>query len=219
MGFLIVLDGIDGTGKETQSKLLYKRIKEECNIDKCVLISFPNYESDNCTMIKSYLSGHFGNMPNEYAIISMYALDRWMSYVENWKKYYDEGYIIIADRYVQSMLIYTATRSKNENLLNFIKDLEFNKYQIPQPDLVLYLDMDKQLIKGRKNKINNSEKLDIIESDEEFLSKLRNTALELSKKEHWQIVDCMKDGEVNSIENINDIILDKCLMALEDRWK
>lgn len=219
MGFLIVIDGIDGTGKETQSKLLLKRFKEECGIDKVMRISFPNYESKNCEMIKSYLNGDFGQNPNEYAIITMYALDRWMSYIQEWKKYYDDGYIIICDRYVQSMMIYTARRSKNKELINFIKHLEFEQYKIPKADLVFYLDMDKPLIKGRKNKITNDEKLDIIESNEEFLSGLRNTAITLSKEEDWQIVDCMKDGQLNSIENINNIILDMCLMALKDRWK
>lgn len=219
MGFLIVIDGIDGTGKETQSKLLIKKLKEDYGIEKCHLISFPNYNSPNCEMIKAYLRGDFGKTPNEYAVISMYALDRWMSYVSEWKKYYDDGYIIIADRYVQSMLIYTARRSKNKELIDFINHLEFDLYKIPKPDIVFYLDMDKQLIEGRKNKITNNEDLDIIESDKNFMNGLRNVATTLSKENGWQLIDCMKNGELNSIENINNIILDRIMMALKDRWK
>lgn len=217
MGFVIVIDGIDGTGKETQSKLLLNRLKNECGIEKVKLISFPNYNSPNCQMIKSYLNGDFGKQPNEYAVINMYALDRWMSFVEDWKQYFEDDYIIICDRYVQSMLIYTAKR--NPDLVPYIENLEFNLHKIPKADLVFYLDMDKQLIEGRKNKANNSEELDILESDKEFMDSLRSVALTLSNEKGWQIVDCMDGNKLKSIENINNIILDKCIMALEDRWK
>lgn len=217
MGFLIVVDGIDGTGKETQTKLLEKKLKEEYNINKVKRISFPNYDSKYCEMLKSYLNGDFGLEPNEYAIITMYALDRWTSFITEWKEYYDQGYIIICDRYVQSMMIYTATRSCKKELIDFIKDLEFCKYQIPKADLVFYLDMEKPLIKGRKNKITNEEKLDIIESNTEFLSKLRNTALTLSKQEEWIVVDCIKEDKLKSIEDINEVILNKCLYLLKGK--
>lgn len=217
MGKLIVIDGIDGTGKETQSKLLVDNLKKIGYNVK--YISYPNYNSKYCNMIIDYLNGSFGNEPNEYAIMNMYALDRWTTYIKEWKDIYDNDGIIICDRYVPSMQIYSSTR-KNIEYADTIHKLEYDLYNLPYPDLILYLNIDKdkniELIDKRLNKINNSDKLDIIEKDKNFIIKLHNTVNDLIKKYNWDLVECMDDTNLKTINEIQNIILDKTMKVIGD---
>lgn len=166
MGLLIAIDGVDASGKQTQSELVYKRLTDAGY--KARLISFPNYDSDSSALVKMYLAGEFGDSPedvNAYAASTFFAADRFASYRRDWKKDYDNSVIIIADRYVQSNMIHQASKLKSDERDKFISwlyDLEYNVYGLPEPDVTIFLDMPPEaaarLMADRANKIDNSSK-------------------------------------------------------------
>ena len=162
MGKIIVIEGTDSSGKETQTKLLYERIKKI--YDKTIKISFPNYDSPACEPVKMYLAGAFGTdatKVNPYPISTMYAIDRYASFKQDWEKKYIDDYIIVTDRYVTSNMIHQASKIKNneekDEYLKWLIDLEYNKNEIPEPDIVIFLKMPidkaKELMENRKNKM------------------------------------------------------------------
>lgn len=114
-GKLIVLEGIDGSGKETQSNLLEKKLKEKGR--EVMHISFPDYESPSSALVKMYLKGDFGKNPedvNPYAASLFYAVDRFASYRMKWKDFYEKGGIVIADRYTTSNMVHQMTKYEDE---------------------------------------------------------------------------------------------------------
>lgn len=226
MGKLIVIEGSDGSGKQTQSELLYKHL---LNCGKKVrLVSFPNYDSEDCNMLKSMLRGDFGKdikNVNVYATCYMYAMDRWSSFQKEWKQFYEDGGTIICDRYVESMMIYACNRYGNYddklNILKFIKDTEYSKLQLPVPDIIFYLNRSyidvKQDLKNRNvyNK-TGSEITDIIEGNANFVKSINYTALELyndtslgyfTNSWKWNVINYNSDdGTVKNIDEVHNII-------------
>lgn len=218
MGKIIVIEGTDSSGKETQTKLLYERVKKI--YDKTIKISFPNYDSPACEPVKMYLAGAFGTdatKVNPYPISTMYAIDRYASFKQDWEKKYINDYIIITDRYVTSNMIHQASKIKDseekDEYLKWLVDLEYNKNRIPEPDIVVFLKMPidkaKELMENRKNKIDGSEKKDIHEVNEDYLKKSYNNATAISKKYNWCEIECVENNEIKSIEKINDEIFFK----------
>lgn len=215
MGKIIVIEGTDSSGKETQTKLLYEKIKKIYS--KTIKISFPNYDSPACEPVKMYLAGEFGNDAskiNPYPVSTMYAIDRYASFKKDWEKFYDEDYIIITDRYTTSNMIHQASKLENkeekEKYLHWLEDLEYQKIEIPKPNLVIFLKMPteyaKMLMETRKNKITGNEKKDIHEIDEVYLKKSYDNACEISKKYLWSEIDCVKDEKIKDIDEINEEI-------------
>lgn len=143
---LIVIEGLDGSGKGTQSRLLAEYL-ERNNIEN-IKISFPDYDSDSSALVKMYLAGDFGtdaNAVNAYAASSFYAVDRFASYNMKWKKQYENGTLILADRYTTSNITYQLSKlehSEWDAFSQWLYDFEFNKLGLPVPDAVIYLDMD-----------------------------------------------------------------------------
>lgn len=218
MGKIIVIEGTDSSGKETQTKLLYERIKKIYT--KTVKISFPNYNSPACEPVKMYLAGKFGddaNQINPYPVSTMYAIDRYASFKQEWEKFYRDDYIIVTDRYVTSNMIHQASKIVNEmekiEYLKWLEDLEYEKIEIPRPDRVFFLKMPiekaKILMAERKNKITGEKKKDIHELNEDYLKKSYDNACFLSRKYIWTEIECVKNDEVRKIEEINDEIFDK----------
>lgn len=218
MGKIIVIEGTDSSGKETQTKLLYERIKKIYT--KTVKISFPNYNSPACEPVKMYLAGKFGddaNQINPYPVSTMYAIDRYASFKQEWEKFYRDDYIIVTDRYVTSNMIHQASKIVNEKekieYLKWLEDLEYEKIEIPRPDRVFFLKMpiekSKILMAERKNKITGEKKKDIHELNEDYLKKSYDNACFLSRKYIWTEIECVKNDEVRKIEEINDEIFDK----------
>lgn len=218
MGKIIVIEGTDSSGKETQTKLLYERIKK-IN-EKTIKISFPNYDSPACEPVKMYLAGFFGTdavKVNPYPVSTMYAIDRYASYKQDWGKSYEEGYIIVTDRYVTSNMIHQASKiqseEEKEEYLKWLIDLEYKKNQIPEPDIVIFLKMPidkaKELMENRNNKIDGSMKKDIHEINEDYLKKSYKNATEISQKFNWYEVECVENNRIKSIEEINDEIFKK----------
>ena len=145
-GKLIIIEAGDGSGKATQTEKLYSRlVGEGINVRK---VTFPDYESNSSALIKMYLNGEFGSSPdsvNPYAASSFYAVDRYASYKQNWEDFYKQGGIIIADRYTPSHMVHQAVKilgqSEKEAFLDWLWDLEFEKFGLPIPDVVIFLDM------------------------------------------------------------------------------
>ena len=185
MGKLIVIEGTDSSGKETQTKKLYERLANE--VEKVRKISFPNYESPACEPVKMYLAGAFGDNAlnvNPYPVSTMFAIDRYASYKMDWESFYNAGGIIVTDRYTTSNMVHQASKIENidekSKYLGWLEDLEYNKMGIPKPDLVIFLNMPTEmavkLMEARKNKITGEEKKDIHEKDTSYLKKSYDNA-------------------------------------------
>lgn len=217
MGKLIVIEGLDCSGKETQSKLVVDRLNE-IGI-KAKLLSFPNYESPACGAVKLYLNGEFGDDAdkiNAYASSLFFTVDRLASFYKDWKKEYDEtDTVFIADRYTTSNWIHQASKFKFKinrfKFVNFSKFLEFELCELPKPDTVLFLKLSfekiKELKSKRNNKITNQEKLDIHEANDSYLKKSHDFVNEISMIEKWNEINCEDENGLRSIQDISNQIL------------
>ena len=211
---LLVLEGLDGSGKATQSETLYLKLKElKRYVHK---ISFPNYESRSSDLIKTYLNSETSKKErkeNVYAISSLFASDRYLSYVNSWKKFYKNGYLIIADRYTTSNAIYQLSgirKDKWDDYLTWLEDYEYCKLELPRPSLVIYLDVpieiSQELMLKRYNGDEN--KKDIYERDVERLKRCKESAKYVAEKYNWQVVNCVdkNTGKIKSVDEIHEII-------------
>ena len=216
-GVLIVIEGIDSSGKETQVKMVFEQLLKK-NL-KVMKLEFPDYKSDSSALIKMYLNGKFGEDPlsvNPYAASLFFASDRFASYKTSWESFYNSGGIIIADRYVSSNMIYQAAKIKDDTerqkFMEWIYDLEFNKLNLPKPDVVIFLSMPVQfclkLSSKRLNKITGLKDKDIHERNIKYLKKTYDIAIEAARKYQWNVVNCIKDDFVKPIEEINREILE-----------
>ncbi len=225
MGKIVVIEGTDSSGKETQTNLLYERVKKL--YEKTIKISFPNYDSPACEPVKMYLAGLFGKDAtkiNPYPVSTMYAIDRYASFKQDWEKFYRDDYIIITDRYVTSNMIHQASKIEDEDkkneYLKWLEELEYEKIEIPKPDKVFFLKMPiekaKILMAERKNKITGEIKKDIHEINEKYLKKSYDNACLISKKYNWTEIECVDDNNnLKNIEEINDEIFEKIKEFIE----
>lgn len=209
---LIVIEGLDGSGKGTQSAKLAEYAKTRANT---VQITFPDYDSPSSALVKMYLSGEFGKEAgavNAFAASSFYAVDRFASYQTKWKAQYLAGDTIIADRYVTANLVYQLSKlpeSEWDAFIGWIEDFEYGKLGLPRPDRVLYLDVPpevSQLLLQKRYEGDLSKK-DIHEKDLAFLLHCRECALYAAKKLNWTVLSCAKDNELRTIEDIHQEIL------------
>lgn len=216
-GKLIIIEsGSDASGKATQSNRLYERLINEGK--QCMKITFPDYNSDSSALVKMYLNGDFGKDPNDvnpYVSSTFYAVDRYASYKTKWGEFYNNGGIIISDRYTTSNMVHQAAKINNdekEKFLDWLYDLEFNIYGIPKPDEIIFLDVDpevsQELMKDRKNKFTGEEAKDIHESNKEYLINSYNNSLYIADKYNWKVIKCCKNNKLRTIEDINDEIYD-----------
>jgi len=218
-GKLIVIEsGTDASGKETQTRLLFDRlIKDGHKVKK---ITFPDYDSRSSELVKMYLEGMFGDKPkdvNPYVASTFYAVDRYASYKVDWKKDLEDGVIIIADRYTTSNMVHQAAKFDNEEdkeeFLDWLYELEFIKMELPEPDEVIFLNMDVKsslkLMKNRSNKITGEAQKDIHEKDSKYMEESYNNALWVAKKYNWNFVECTENGEIKSIEDIHEDVYAK----------
>jgi dTMP kinase len=174
-GRLIVIEGLDGSGKATQTELLIESLKRS-GIDP-LKVTFPDYGEPSSSLVKMYLNGEFGVRPgdvNAYAASSFYAVDRYASYKKHWGGYYDRGGVVVCDRYVTSNVIYQMAKlpqAEWDGFIAWVEDFEYSKLGLPRPDLVLYLDMpvnfSQKLIEKRY--AGDSGKKDLHERDAAFL--------------------------------------------------
>ena len=212
MGKLFVIDGTDGSGKQTQFDLLKKHLTEDGIEYKTV--SFPNYDSPSSSLVKMYLSGEFGQDAKEvspYIASTFYAADRYATFKKELKEYYDNGGVILADRYTTANMVHQTGKIKDEaereKFLNWLFDLEFNIYGLPVPTEVFFLNMPpkkvEELIKNRENKFTHNDKKDIHERDSKHLEEAYNAACSLVDKYNWNEIKCVKNEEIRTREDIH----------------
>ncbi|NLB80374.1 MAG: thymidylate kinase [Clostridiaceae bacterium] len=214
---LIVLEGLDGSGKQTHTDKICKRLEGEGY--KYNKLHFPDYDSDSSALVKMYLAGAFGGNPNDvnpYVASSFYAVDRIASYLSNRKWQLPDGHIVIADRYTTSNAVHQAGKLQGverDKYLEWLFDFEYNLLGLPSPDLVLFLNMPPRysasFISNRSNKSNGCNQKDIHENDAVYLECAYNNALYVAEKCGWCIIDCVHNGNVRKIDDINNDIYDK----------
>lgn len=215
MGKLFVIEGTDSSGKQTQLEELKRRFEKEKIEYKSV--SFPNYESNSSELVKIYLSGELAENPKEispYIVSTFYAADRYVTFKREYEKYYNNGGIILADRYTTSNMVHQAGKiedaEERKKFLDWLWDFEFNLYGLPVPTQIIFLNMPTEyaikLMKNRKNKFTNEEKKDIHERNLEHLKDAYNEALKVSKKYNWYEIKCIKDNRIRTIDDIHEEI-------------
>ena len=222
MGKLIVLEGTDGSGKSTQFRLMAQRLTEE-NVEFRRLV-FPRYENESSALIRMYLGGQFGTKPsdvNAYAASAFYAVDRYASYKQDWGKWYEDGGLILSDRYTTSNAVHQASKETGENRDAFLKwlyEFEYDKLGLPRPDLTIYLDVPtdftEKLMRHREQ--DTGTKADIHEQDTEYLNTCRKTGRAAAEFYGWTVIDCVKDGAMRSIEDIHQEIYRHVAACLEE---
>ena len=208
MGKLFVIDGTDGSGKQTQFNKLAERLEKE-NI-KFKKISFPNYDSPSSSLVKMYLDGEFGENAKDispYIASTFYAADRYATYKKNLEEFYKNGGIILADRYTTANMVHQAGKISNkeerEKFLNWLWDFEFNLYGIPVPTKCFFLNMPPEyawkLMEKRENKITHELKKDIHERDKQHIIDSYNAACSLVKQYNWDEIKCVENNTIKSI--------------------
>ena len=212
-GRLIVIEGLDGSGKATQAKLLAETLQKQGLPVRSV--TFPDYESDSSALVKMYLRGEMGSHPddvNAYAASTFYAVDRYASYKKDWHEFYMGGGIVIADRYTTSNMVHQCSklpRSQWDGYLDWLVPFEYEKIGIPAPDEVIYLQVDpavsQKLMTGRYQ--GDEAKKDIHEKDTEYLERSRAAAEYCADKYQWRRVECTSSGAMRSIEDIHASVM------------
>jgi len=211
-GKLIVIEGLDGSGKSTQIELLKSKLTGK-NIHQ---IKLPDYDSPSSTLVKMYLGGEFGKNPddvNAYAASAFYAVDRFANYKTKWKQFYDNGEIILSDRYTTSNAYHQATKipeDKRKEFFSWLEDFEYNLIDIPKPDVVIYLDMpieiSQRMMTSRYSGDEN--KKDIHESNIAYLLKCREAALSAAKEMGWKVITCNDGDNPRTIDDIGNEIFE-----------
>lgn len=211
---LIIMEGLDGSGKSTQTQLLEDYFNSQ-NIDY-KKIKLPDYDSPSSTLVNMYLGGEFGSNANDvnaYAASAFYAVDRFASYKLKWKDDYEKGTVILADRYATSNSIYQMEKISEEKwdeYLQWTEDFEYDKIGIPRPDAVIYLDMPVEISqKLMTSRYNGDEgKKDVHEVNVEFLKACRKSALYAAEEQGWHIVTCSDGEKPYSIEQIHKAVVE-----------
>ncbi len=222
MGKLIVIEGTDGSGKSTQFQKLTEHIAAD-NIAFQKLV-FPQYSEPSSALIRMYLGGEFGSRPsdvNAYAASAFYAVDRYASFKKVWGEWYDQGGVILSDRYTTSNAVHQASKEpkdKQQEFLKWLYEFEYDKLGLPRPDLVIYLDVPtsftEKMLRSREQATNTH--ADIHEQDMDYLATCRETGRAAAKYYNWTVIECVKDGKMRSIEQIHQEIYDRVRQCLEE---
>ena len=209
----IVIEGLDGSGKATQTERLRQYFENKG--EKVKKLSFPDYDSPSSALVKLYLDGAFGSDPsdvNAYAASAFYTVDRAAAYLRYWKKEYLDGWTILADRYATSNIIYQMSKLPREqwdDFIDFQTDFEYNKIGVPRPGVVIYLDVEpevsQRLLSSRYS--GDESRKDLHEKNMSFLLSCRESALYAAKKLGWRIISCTENGEMRGIEEISEDIV------------
>ena len=222
MGKLIVLEGTDGSGKSTQFQRLTVRLtRDGRQFQKLV---FPQYSEPSSALIRMYLGGEFGDKPsdvNAYAASAFYSVDRYASYKKIWGKWYENGGLVVSDRYTTSNAVHQASKEPPENRQRFLKwlyEFEYDHLGLPRPDLTLYLDVPtdftETLLRAREQDTHTQ--ADIHEKDTQYLATCRRMGAFAADYYGWTVISCVRDGKMRSIEDIHEEIYRHVRNCLED---
>ena len=223
MGKLIVIEGTDGSGKSTQFRLLTERLTNENHAFKQLV--FPRYSEPSSALIRMYLQGEFGTKPSDvssYAASAFYAVDRYASYKQDWGQWYEDGGLILSDRYTTSNAVHQASKESDEEkrseFLRWLYEFEYDRLQLPRPDLTIYLDVPtdftEQLMRHREQTTNTQ--ADIHEKDTAYLAQCRRTGRAAADFYGWTVINCVRDGAMRTIEDIHNEIYAHVAALLEE---
>lgn len=194
-GKVIVIEGLDGSGKATQTQILFDRLlAERIKVRK---VSFPDYQSPSSALVKMYLSGEFGTNPedvNAYAAAVFYAVDRYASFKKDWGNDYADGAVILCDRYVTSNAIYQMAKVQKEDresYLEWLSELEYEKLGVPKPDFVIYLDVPSEISQALMSKRYDGDesKKDLHERNLSYLADCAESAAFSAQRLNWSVVN------------------------------
>lgn len=208
-GKLIVLEGIDGSGKSAQYRRLCSRMEAD-GIDYHHIV-FPRYEKDSSALIRNYLNGNYGTNPNDvnaYAASVFFAVDRFASYREDWGEIYRKGGVILSDRYTTSNAVHQGSKLPEDELPDYFRwlsDLEYGKMGLPEPDLVIYLEVDLEtsLARMKRRQEKNHTHADIHEKDVKYLERCLRTADLAADYYGWTREPFKKDGLEREMDEKN----------------
>lgn len=221
MGKLIVLEGLDGSGKGTQTELLREYL-ESIGKNVCV-IDFPSYGTQGAALVELYLNGGLGECPddtNAYAASMFFAADRYVSYACEWKAdYEDADTVVIANRYTTANAYHQLSklpRDEWDSFLEWLWDFEFVRLGLPTPDRVLLLDMPESVSESMvyRRSSETGARLDIHEKDEEYLKRCRSAAHYVAEKYDWSVIRCANEGMTEPFSR--DEIAEKIKLAVAD---
>ncbi len=217
---LVVIEGLDGSGKQTQSMALYKRLKEEGQSVK--LVSYPRYDKASSAMVKAYLAGDFGTDPDAvspYIASTFYAADRYASYKEDLESFLKAGGLVIADRYTTANMVHQAGKIKDNDeradFIHWLEDYEYRLLGLPKPDIVFFLNLPLSvschLMAERANKMTGNADKDIHEKSATHLKAAAKAALAIAEEKNWTMINCAKNGKIRQVDNIHEDIYQKLM--------
>ena len=214
-GKLIVFEGTDGSGKATQTKLVCEELDRRGIAYR--KLEFPRYSEDSSALIRLYLSGAFGSKPedvNAFAAATFYAVDRYASYKQDWGAFYEQGGLVIADRYTTSNAVHQTGKlpvEERQAFLDWLFDFEYRMLGLPAPTRVLYLDLPTELSGKmmRRREQETGTHADIHEQDAGYLRRCRENAAFVVDYCGWTRIDCATADGVRSIEDIHAEVMEK----------
>lgn len=213
-GKLIIIEGLDGSGKSTQIEILRKKAQQAGK--QVRQIKFPNYAEDSSALVRAYLAGELGSLHeiNAYAASVLYSVDRYATFRRHMKEDYDNGCIFLLDRYTTANMYHQTTKlpkAEWDSFLDWLEDLEYGKMGLPKPDLVLYLDMKPQTAKKlMENRYHGDEsKKDLHEADFSYLLSCRDAALYAAQRCGWEVLSCCDGESPLPIDTISQMIWQK----------
>lgn len=219
-GKIIVLEGIDGSGKSAQYRRLSARLEREGIPFRSAV--FPRYDEESSALIRMYLSGRFGEDPNDvnaYASSIFYAVDRYASFMTDWKEYYESGGLMLLDRYTTSNAVHQGAKlsaAEQPAFFDWLYDLEYGKLGLPRPDLVVYLEVDLEtsLARMKHRQEKTGKPGDIHEMDAEYLRRCIATGESAAEHYGWRRVALRLDGEIREIDEKHEEIFSIVRSAL-----
>ena len=224
MGYIIVIEGTDGCGKQTQTSKLFDRLVQDGY--KVKRQSFPNYASPSSEPVKMYLGGELCDTSNgldAYQASALYAVDRLCTYHKDLKEFYENDGVIVFDRYVESNMLHQAGKiqdtEEREKFLSWLYNFEFNELKLPKANQVVFLDIppqvSMQLANARENlKVGKSK--DIHEQDPEHIINAYNAGQYVSTKYNWSRINCMDNDRLKSIDEISDEVYSLIIQNLKN---
>ncbi len=210
---LFIIEGIDGSGKTTQVSLLRNRLEEAGKTVR--QIKLPNYGSPACAPVEHYLAGDYGkdaDSVNAYAASAFFAVDRFAYYKTDWGMNYDDGTVILSDRYVSSNLLHQCAKlpqEKRDEYISWLYDFEYEKMKSPRPDAVFYLDVPPKitgdLMTGRYE--GDESKKDIHESNQDYLRRCYEMGIFCCENLGFHRIPCLdENGHMLPKEVISEAI-------------
>lgn len=214
MGYIIVIEGTDGSGKQTQSIKLYEKLKGDGH--NVMRQSFPNYESNSSAPVKMYLGGELCKQASDmdaYQTSALFAVDRLCTYMKELKSHYEKGGIIILDRYTQSNMLHQAGKIKDlterDKFLDWLDNFEFEELKLPRADKVIFLDVPPEVsmrLANERADLKAGTTKDIHEQDSSHIIDAYNSGKYVANKYNWDVISCVENGNLKTIDEIHNEI-------------